>query len=105
VNALVRKIADRDVDPASDLARRVCDGSPLIASVVVTAEPDGRVAHVRLDPLLVNARAGQQGLPDSSVSAAAADPRVQRLVADAIAQANAGRAPAAQIVRHVLASG
>ncbi len=85
---------------ASDLARRVREASPLIASVVLSSERDGLVAHVRLDPLLVDARAGQQGLSDRSIAAAAADPRVQRMIADAIARANAGCPPEEQIVRH-----
>ena len=89
---------------ASDLARRICEASPLIAAVVLAAERDGLVAHVRLDPLLVDARAGQQGLPDRSVAAAAIDPRVHRVIEDAIAQANAGCAGGERIARHEIAT-
>ncbi len=99
--------ASGSADPplASDLSRRVRAASPLIASVVLSAEREGLVAHVRLDPLLVDARAGQQGLSDRSVVAAAGDPRVQRVIADAITRANAGCPPAERIVRHEIATG
>jgi len=84
---------------ASDLARRVCEGSPLIAAVVFAYEHDELIANVHLDPVLVHARAGQQGLPDRSVAGAAVDPRVQRLVADAAAQASADLPAHERIVR------
>lgn len=93
----------RDRLLAGDLARRIREASPLIASAILSAEREGLVAHVRLDPLLVAARAGQQGLADRSVAAAAADPRVRRVVADAIAQATAAVPSAERIVRHEIA--
>lgn len=88
---------------AGVLARRLCEAVPLIAHVVVTGEPDGRAALLRLDPLLVDARAGQQGLADRSIAAAAADPRVRRMLADAVARVNADCAPQQRIARFSIA--
>ena len=98
----IARTADRPL--ASDLARRVRDASPLIASVVLSADRDGLVAHVRLDPVLVDARAGQQGLSDRSVDAAATDPRVRRVIEHAIADANADCPVAGRIVRHEIST-
>lgn len=94
---------DSDRLLASDLAHRIRAASPLIAGVVLSAERDGLVAHVRLDPLLVDARAGQQGLPDRSVAAAASDPRVRRVVEEAILRASNACLPGERIIRHEIA--
>ncbi len=53
--------------------------TPLVADAWLHA--DGGVARVTLDPMLVRARAEQQGLTDSSHKAAAGSRRVQALIA------------------------
>ncbi len=95
--------ADSAQADAPTLARRLCAAVALIADVVVAAEADGHVAVVHLDPLFVMSRAEQQGLDDSSIAAAAADPRVCRLIADEIARLNADAPHAERIARFEIA--
>ncbi|MBS1868102.1 MAG: hypothetical protein JSS99_00380 [Actinobacteria bacterium] len=74
--------------------------SPLVADVVLRAQDEGFVALVRLDPLLVRSRAIQQGLEDTSIGSAAADPRVRGMLDAALARAHDACPDGERIVRY-----
>lgn len=96
--------AERPVAGAErELVRRLRAALPLIGRADLTPAPEGWVAVIHLDPLLVRSRAEQQGLDDESLAAAVASPRVRRAVAQAVEAANADAPPQARIARHQLA--
>src|SRR4051812_37650719 len=74
-------VVDARVDA---ITRRLRMATPLVLDVVVTLSADGVVATMWFDPALVRARASQQGLADSSIAAAAANPRVRALLQEAM---------------------
>ena len=84
------------------IAKEVLWASPLVAAVDVCRVDDGWEAHLTFDSAMIRARAGQQGLRDRSVGAAAGDPRVQKALANAISRANARLGDGQQIVRHLV---
>lgn len=84
----------------SELGRRLRLRAPWIQHVVFVQEDDQLVARIHLDPMMIKARAIQQGLADESVAAAAGNPRVQRAIAAAVAAVNRTVAPGMQLQRH-----
>jgi hypothetical protein len=69
---------------SAELAR----ASMLVGGVDVARRPEGWVATILLNPGVIRARADQQGLPDGSVRAAAASPRIQQQVAAVVEHVN-----------------
>jgi hypothetical protein len=86
-----------------EIARRLHRASLMIGEVDVTPARGGWTVTLYLNPLMVKARAGQQGLTDPTVPAAARSPRVQRALADVVAQINATLPRDAQITGHAVA--
>lgn len=62
----------------------------------------GTFVEVRLDPVLVRARASQQGLADPSAAAAARSPRIAAALQRSIDAVNAGLAAEDTIVGFVV---
>lgn len=83
--------AELDAGKSARIERALRREWPLIARVHLRPVPGGSrfEAAIELDPLLVRARAGQQGLRDRSYAAAAASPRVHAALATCVDRVNA----------------
>jgi hypothetical protein len=79
------------------LRDRLQTASLLIADADLRHTPDGWVAAVTLDPLMVKLRGAEQGLADASVATAVADPRIHHAIDAVRRRVNAGLAPTEQI--------
>jgi hypothetical protein len=79
--------------------------SPLVERVLVSARQGGvgLAVEIGLSPLLVRMRAAEQGLVDDSVEAAAASPRVEHAIADAIERVNVDLPPEERIHEYRIA--
>jgi hypothetical protein len=97
-------IASREPATATveDLLRAA---SPLVERVLVSTHQGGAgvAVEIGLSPLLVRMRAAEQGLVDDSVEAAAASPRVEQAIADAIERVNVDLPPEERIREHRIA--
>lgn len=97
--------ADTTHRHTTELTQRIVAAWPLIAAAEIADEPAGRVARLRLDPRLLSARAEAQGLADASAEAAAANPRVQRLLIELFVALNEKLPPEARLTRVVVVTG
>jgi hypothetical protein len=88
-------------DAGAAIVHRLRRAAPIVGTVDLARTDDGWYAVVRLDPVLVRARASQQELRDRSVAGAAASPRVHAWIADAVARVNAVAPDDQRIARFV----
>jgi hypothetical protein len=72
----------------NEIKRRLHAEIACLKAVDLVARDDGFRARLRLDPLMIRARADQQGIEDRSVRAAAACTRFQALIATDIDDVN-----------------
>jgi hypothetical protein len=82
---------NESAEPAErvELKRQLRAKVACIEEVELLATGDGLCAQLRLDRLMIQSRAEQQGLEDKSVRGAATNPRFQRYVTEAIDAVNA----------------
>lgn len=87
--------------PTSHVTEALCAQTPWFLDAELQPRDGGWAAEVRINPLLAEARAEQQGLADWSLSAAAASPEVRKLWEHYVELANQTLPVGDQIVEFV----
>jgi hypothetical protein len=82
------------------ISTAVRSNAPWIERVEIAQTEDGYVLRLHPDPLLIKARALQQGRDDDSIRAAVRDVRFQRATEEAVARVKSSFVAEQHVLRH-----